>query len=239
MMNDLEKKVNWHSLQGLAKAKSRDFAGAVAEFGQAIALAPEFAPLYYNRGRAYEDQGNASAALADYDRAIERNPQYDQAYNNRAGVRLRQGDMAGAIADWTAILQRKPDFYEAYYNRGMAYCSMHTHAGLQKCIADMTQALRYAPPNFHYQIYQDRGVAYSLLGAEFGEQEAFVQAEVDLREAINKGSLFAYFARAKLYEATNKPAQAAADLKVFLTRGGGQHYGNLPQVQAMLRQLGQ
>lgn len=238
-MNELEKKVNWHSFQGLAKAKSRNFAGAVAEFDQAIALAPEFAPLYYNRGRAYEDQGNTAAALADYDQAIERNPQYDQAYNNRAGLRLRQGDVAGATADWTAILQRKPDFYEAYYNRGVAYCGMRTREGVQKCIADMTQALRYAPQNFHYQIYQDRGVAYSLLGAEFGDREAFVQAEADLREAINEGSLFAYFARAKLYVAVAKPVQAIADLKVFLARGGGQHYGNLFQVQAMLRQLEQ
>lgn len=236
-MNELEQKVNQHSMQGLLKAKSRDFAGAVAEFNQAIALAPDFAPLYYNRGRAYEDQGNAAAALADYDRALGLNPQYDQAYNNRAGLRLRRGDMAGAIADWTAIVQRKPDFFEAYYNRGMAYCSTRTREGVQHCIADMTQALRCAPPNLHYQIHQDRGVAYSLLGAEFGEQAAFVQAEADLREAINKGSLFAYFARAKLYEAMGKNAQAVADLKAFLARGGGQHYGNLPQVQAMLRAL--
>ncbi len=236
-MEDLEKRVNGYAMQGLIKAKSRDFAGAVAEFSQAIELAPDFAPLYYNRARVYEDQGNVAAALADYDRAIARNPQYDQAYNNRAGLRLRRGDVAGAIADWTAILQRKPDFYEAYYNRGLAYSSLRTREGVLKCITDMTQALRYAPPNFHYQIYQDRGVAYSLLGAEFGEREAFAQAEADLREAINEGSLFAYFARAKLYDAMDKPVQAIADLKVFLARGGGQHYGNLFQVQAMLRRL--
>ncbi|MBN1978573.1 MAG: tetratricopeptide repeat protein [Anaerolineae bacterium] len=306
-MNELEKKVNWHVLQGLAKAKAGDFAAAVDEFSRAIELAPDFAPLYYNRGRAYEDWGKPAAALGDYDRAIERNPEYDQALNNRAGLRMRQGDTAGAIADWSAIVQRKPDFFEAFYNRGVAYaaqgragealadltrviqlnpkmaaayvqrakvgqavrpvkdtladfdralqlnakdglvfharglafCSQRTREGVRRCIEDMGWALRYAPPDFHYQIYQDRGVAYSLLVTEFGEQDAFEQAEADLGESIRKGSLFAYFVRAKLYEAVGQADKATADLKAFLAKGGGQAYGNLPQVQAALRQLEQ
>lgn len=304
-MDDLEKKVNWHLLQGLTKARSGDFAGAVTEFSQGIELAPNFAPLYYNRGRAYEDWGRPIEALADYERAIELNPEYDQALNNRAGLRMRKGDIPGAISDWTAIIQRRPDFFEAYYNRGvtyaaqgrvgealmdlthviqlnpamaaayvqrgrigqgvrpladtladynkaleldkenwsayyargLAYYSGHTREGVEKCIGDMTQALRYAPADFHYQIYQDRGVAYSILVTEFGDQSAFEQAESDLSEAIRQGSLFAYFIRAKLYEAGKRFQQAMADLRVFEAKGGGRLYGNAAQVQAMLKNL--
>ncbi len=304
-MDELEKKVNWHVLQGLTKAKAGDFAGAVGEFSQAVELAPDFAPLYYNRGRAYEDQGNVSAALADYDRAIERNPEYDQALNNRAGLRMRRGDVSGAIADWSAILQRQPGFFEALYNRGvahaaqgrvgealadltraiqlhpqmapaylqrgrigqavrplddtladfdqalrldpqyglayhargLAHCGQRTREGVQKCIDDMTQALRYSPPDFHYQVYQDRGVAYSILVSEFGDQDAFERAEADLGESIRLGSLFAYFARAKLYEAVGRAGQAISDLKIFMDRGGGQFYGNVAQVRAALQEL--
>lgn len=69
-MNELEKRVNTHVLQGINKAKQGDFAAAIEEFNQAIELAPDFAPLYYNRGHAHEDQGNLQAALADFNRAI-------------------------------------------------------------------------------------------------------------------------------------------------------------------------
>jgi hypothetical protein len=74
---------------------------------------------------------------------------------------------------------------------------------------------------------------------DIDEQDAFEQAEADLGESIRQGSLFAYFARAKLYEAVGRASQATADLKAFLAKGGGQAYGNLPQVRAALRQLEQ
>ena len=65
-----------------------------------IALKPNFAVAYGNRGLAYLTLGDNEAALADSSRAIELDPNLAAVYFNRAFVYYILGDREAALADW-------------------------------------------------------------------------------------------------------------------------------------------
>ncbi len=61
---------------------------ALASYDRAIALKPDYAEAYYNRGNALMDLKRPEDALASYDKAIALEPDSAEAYNNR-GEALR------------------------------------------------------------------------------------------------------------------------------------------------------
>ena len=70
---------------------------AIADLNQAVALAPDFAPAYQNRGNAWYARGNYGQAMADYDTAIKLDPNSPSPYVNRATVRRDLGYIDGAL----------------------------------------------------------------------------------------------------------------------------------------------
>lgn len=62
------------------------FDRAAELFTKAIALNPQNANAYYNRGNAYAQLGHYAEALRDYDRALQINPSLDAAKINRDTV---------------------------------------------------------------------------------------------------------------------------------------------------------
>ncbi|HEX4612917.1 MAG TPA: protein kinase [Urbifossiella sp.] len=73
-------------------------------FGACVALRPDFAPGWLNRGVAFTRLRLLTAARDDYDRALELDPALADAYVLRAGVRDAGGDVRGAADDLTAAL---------------------------------------------------------------------------------------------------------------------------------------
>ena len=81
---------------------------ALASYDKAIALKPDYAEAYNNRGNALSELKRHEEALASYDKAIALKPDYAEAYNNRGDCaqrpeaprggagELRQGDRAEA-----------------------------------------------------------------------------------------------------------------------------------------------
>jgi tetratricopeptide (TPR) repeat protein len=67
------------------------------------------ADAYYNRGLAYEDQGDAARAFADYSKAIALNPNFGVAYLNRGALYREQGRKAEAVADLGKYLELSPN----------------------------------------------------------------------------------------------------------------------------------
>ncbi|MBM3277600.1 MAG: tetratricopeptide repeat protein [Candidatus Handelsmanbacteria bacterium] len=59
---------------GMGKFVRQDFAGAVEDFNQALALDPEFGDVYQALAHAYEKLGDLDAALAAGQRAAQCNP---------------------------------------------------------------------------------------------------------------------------------------------------------------------
>ena len=72
---------------------------AIEEFSKAIALNPQLAEAYYERGVAYGNMVEYERAIADLSEAIRINPQYAEAYFSRAVGYELIGRLDQAIAD--------------------------------------------------------------------------------------------------------------------------------------------
>ena len=86
-------------VSGIQKALKGDYASAIVDYDQALALFPGNAEIYYNRAVAHYSVGSIDRALQDLDRAIKIQPTMAEAYANRGTVLLEMGDATGAITD--------------------------------------------------------------------------------------------------------------------------------------------
>ena len=112
-----------------------DKQGAISDFDKAIAINPQVALAYYNRGIAKSALGDYHGAIRDFDKAIAINPQFAEAYNNRGSAKSALGDYQGAIRDFDKAIAINPQFAMAYINRGI------TKSGpKQWMIADLSKA---------------------------------------------------------------------------------------------------
>ena len=94
--------------RGIAYASQGDDKRALADFTEAIRLAPDSPFPYYNRGNAYYDRKEYERALADYDAAIARGPDMALAYYNRGLVHQKLGHRAKSIEDFQKALSLDP-----------------------------------------------------------------------------------------------------------------------------------
>lgn len=78
--------------RGLDRHLRGDLAGAIADYGQAIARHPSYAAAYLSRGLAYRDLGDAERARADFLMVPQLSP--DPHWRLRAEEQLRA--LAGA-----------------------------------------------------------------------------------------------------------------------------------------------
>lgn len=94
--------------RGIAYASQGDLKRALADFTEAIRLAPDSPFPYYNRGNAYYDLKKYEKALADYTAAIERGPEMALAYYNRGLAHQRLGHRKESIEDFQKALSLDP-----------------------------------------------------------------------------------------------------------------------------------
>ena len=102
--------------RGEAYVHKGDFARAIADFDQAIALDPKDADAYYNRGWAYDEKGELDRAIADYTKAIALDPNDADHYYGRGWAYQNKGDKDKAIADYRKALEIDPSHQYAKNN---------------------------------------------------------------------------------------------------------------------------
>jgi len=95
----------------------------VASYDKALALKPDYANAYSDRGIALQDLKRLEDALASYDKALAIQPDHAGAYGNRGNVLQELKRLDEALASYDKALAIKPDYAGAYYNRGIAYKS--------------------------------------------------------------------------------------------------------------------
>src|ERR1700722_9842886 len=100
--------------RGMRKMSPGAYGEAVASFSRAIALWPEFADAYLNRGIAEHNLNDAEHAAADLDKASELNPNLTRAYDERGRIYQEKGDTARAIAEFTKSIRIQPTT-DGYY----------------------------------------------------------------------------------------------------------------------------
>jgi tetratricopeptide (TPR) repeat protein len=99
--------------RGIAYRKSGHLAEAIADYTEAIRLAPSNADAYFDRGNARLDAGAFDLAIEDYSKALGLNPRLVQAYGNRANAYLNEHRFALALDDFSAILRNNPQEIKA------------------------------------------------------------------------------------------------------------------------------
>ena len=187
--------------QGYAKAQLGQHAAAIADYDQALRLAPNDAAAYNNRGAAKADLRQYADAIADYGHALRLDPNFALAYNNRGIAKGELEQYAAAIADYDQALRLDPNFALAYNNRGIAKGELGQHAD---AIADYDQALRL-DPNFTLA-YCNRGYAKGELG-----QHADAIADYDQALRLDSNDVWTYNSRGIAKAALEQYVAAIAD----------------------------
>ena len=161
---------------------------AIDSYDKAIAIKPDYAEAYYNRGNAHKELKQYQAAVASYDQAIAINPNLLHAYFNR-GVALKElRRYQLAITSFDAVVALKPDFAEAYYNRGNAHRDMRQY---QTAVENFDRAIALRPN--YAEAYRNRSIA---LG-ELRQFEAAI-ASYDKAIALNPDADFLHGIRCHL-----------------------------------------
>ena len=91
---------------------------SLAALDQVIALKPDYAEAFNNRGNVLQDLGRLDDAVASYRRAIALKPDYPFAFNNLAGAFRLLKQVEPAIAAYDKALALRPDYPAAMSNRG-------------------------------------------------------------------------------------------------------------------------
>jgi Tfp pilus assembly protein PilF len=189
--------------RGQARHLAGDIDGALADYDQALRLAPERAKVYANRGMARQAKGDLDGALADFDQAIRLDPADPGAYSKRASARYAGGNAAGALADLDAALRLDPEYAEAYYNRANVRQLQGDAAGAMQ---DYDAAIRLRPG--YAKAYANRGVLRQRHGdlpgaiADYRQALELTPPGASLRAAV-EGKLAA--AQRVLAERSNRP----------------------------------
>src|SRR5262249_5832385 len=110
---------------------------AIIYYTAALALRPESAGLYLNRGKAYYNAGDFVAAIADSRQAVALAPEYAAARHNLGRTLLDNGQLDDAIVEYQEVV-RIENTAEAHYN--LANC-LREKRMLDKAIEEYRHAI--------------------------------------------------------------------------------------------------
>jgi predicted O-linked N-acetylglucosamine transferase (SPINDLY family) len=105
---------------------------ALTSYERVIAIKPDYAEAYCNRGTVQESLRRASAALASYDRAIEINPDCADAYFNRGNILRELREFEAAIESYDKAIALNPRMQFAH--------GIRLHTRMQICSWDRVAA---------------------------------------------------------------------------------------------------
>lgn len=113
--------------RGILKERMSDLQGALSDYDAGIALRPNLADAYVDRGGLMIKLKRYTEAFADMSKGIELGPQFPQiAYYDRGLLREHTGDFAGACSDYQQALVFQPRFDLA--NQRVNLCRFYKRA---------------------------------------------------------------------------------------------------------------
>jgi len=170
---------------------------ALADFNQAISLAPSGSEYYNNRGNVKTNLGDYEGALNDFDKAIALNKRIAAsqdkssgwsrrrtrdpnsahrlaaAYNSRAELRRTLRDYDAALIDYGAAIEADPEYSIAYYSRASVYVVREQY---DDALKDYNRAIELDPYRGG-SVYQRRAYIHMI-------REDFEAALNDFNKAI-------------------------------------------------------
>lgn len=107
--------------RAIAYKKKGQWDKAIADYDEAIRLAPDLVFAFNNRGNAYYFKGQLDRAIENYDMAIRLQPDLAEAYANRGNVYRKKGQLNRAIENYDKAIRLAPENSQTYADRGLAY----------------------------------------------------------------------------------------------------------------------
>lgn len=130
------------NVAGAANAALGRQEAALAMFGMAIQIQPDFAMAHYNQGGVLRSIGRRGDATRSYEQAIRCDPTHTDAYYNCGNNLLDVGLAQEAVVRFDNVLHLDPDHVGALNNRGVALRRLHR---LDEAIASFGRALKINP----------------------------------------------------------------------------------------------
>ena len=131
----------------------------LADFDQAVQLAPQNAAFVRDRGLFRIQHGDVAGGLADLDRSLELNPKHVDTLEARAVALGMQDDYQHALESLNRAIELDPKRASAYFHRGRVHAVM----GKPKlAIDDLSKALELKPNLIAARLA--RAEAYRLAG---------------------------------------------------------------------------
>ena len=109
-----------HNLLGAVYVATKNFKLAEKHLLRATKYAKNYAPAYYNLGKAYSDQQKHHVALAAFSKAVKLQPDYADAVFLLANTRVKLGAMEAAELDYERVIGLMSNNFEAHNNLGSA-----------------------------------------------------------------------------------------------------------------------
>ena len=175
---------------GLVKTRSRDYGGALKDFGQAWRLDSANIEIPLNIGTVYYYQQSFDSAEYFMRLALEMDPEEGNAYNALALISIDRGDKQEAFTMVERALDLAPN--EPFYlnNRGYIYLQMDS---LDRAIADINESIRIDP--YNGWAYRNKGLCM-LRGGDHKRAVKLLRQAADLDTSIDK--VFFYLGEAYL-----------------------------------------
>jgi tetratricopeptide (TPR) repeat protein len=162
-----------YNLLGVANAGLHNLDEAIASFGKAAQIKPDYIEAHNNLGLALQNRGRFEEAIASFSKALQIKPDFAEAHNNLGAALKYQGRLKEAIASLSKALQIEPDHAEAHNNLG---ATLQDEGRLEEAIASFGKALQIKP---------DFVEAHSNLCGLYEKQNNLV----DLERAVEKAAL--------------------------------------------------
>ena len=182
-----QSRANAYGYRGNARDATRDFQGAIDDYGQWIALDPANPTAYINRGNTRGRMGADRESLQDYDRSLALAPAGVDAFLARGTAKARLGDQEGAIADYGRAIDLDGRRAPIWFERAKAETRQ---ARYREAVLDFDRAIELGLDSAALHI--ERGVALSWLKSD---REA--AAEYSKAIALDAKNALAWYERGK------------------------------------------
>lgn len=136
-------------LKGNEALKMRQWDEAIREFDKALAVDPQFAQAYNNRGVAKIEDGKAPEAIQDYNQAIAIDSFYWDAVFNRAYAYEETGRLEQALQDIRRAKGHFPDSAYVHFYEGLLLSQQRKYAESELAFL---QSLRWDSANLETRV---------------------------------------------------------------------------------------
>jgi serine/threonine protein kinase/Flp pilus assembly protein TadD len=144
---------------GKALRDKRNYTDAISKFDRAIALCPDLADAFYDRGTCYLKIGNFVPGILDFSRALELNPRFADQFYNKVYQVSYVVDLNRVITELNKIVADHPDVSYVIFLRGFFYVAKtefkkYDKADLDNGIHDFDKTLQLNPKHVSAYIYR-------------------------------------------------------------------------------------